>query len=465
MSKISGIFFSPPLLALVILFGLLFLQSAFYFIGLPWGRPATLTFYSISALWTLGCGWTRRQTWQRFNKIDACFGAFVFLIAVSLGASNLTSEVDPRLWAFLFFMVVVPYICGRSLDLTVDLHQLQAFILIAGLTVMPMMLVDRLMTPAMDGGRFPFFGMNHSPLMIGALLAASLTALHSYVLYLEITELERSHLIKIAGYTLLCLTTVFLAWVSARGWLLAGIFGSLTMTVIAKQVTFSKRIILLLGIILTAALSIKVIPNIDSKFGGVYSAAANSLTADSHFHLREATPVLAADTPVLAADTPVLGSSSCMPFIKGTHSLSMRWVMYQEAIAIFLQKPLIGVGAGLFGSYSCVGYGGFPHSTILQILSELGVIGGVIFIAILALTVASLVEKLRDADGTSDTRLIVFIVPLFFCIFTADQIYGNIFASVAFWLLIGIFASMRVEPAPILSSPSSAPLVNRTSGH
>lgn len=430
---------SPSLLALVILFGLLFLQSVFYFIGLPWGRPATLVFYSISALWTLGCAWTVRRTWQRFNKIDACFVAFVFLMSLSLGTSNLNSGVDQRLWGFLLFMVVVPYVCGRTLGSTADLQKMQALVLIVGLAVMPLLLIDRLVMPAMERGRFPFFGMDHSPLMIGALLAATLIALHSWVLYPGMTVRERSHVLKIAGYILLCLTTIFLVWVSARGWLLAGILGSLAVTVIAKQVKFSKRITLLLGIFLTAALSMKLLPYIDNNFGAVYSIAANSLTTDRYFYFREV-------TPVLGEATPVLGLASCMPFKKGDDSISMRWVLYQEAIAIFLQRPLLGVGAGLFGWYSCTGYGGFPHSTVLQLISELGVIGGGIFIALFALIVAKLVKKVRDAEAISDSRSIVFLVPLFVSVFIADQIYGNIFVSVAFWLLIGTFASMRVEP-------------------
>lgn len=183
----------PSLLATVILFGLLFLQTLFYFIGFPWDRLATLTFYSITVLWTLGCAWTVRRTWQRFNKIDACFAAFVFLLALSLGVSNLNSQVDQRLWGFLLCMVVVPYLCGRSLGSTADLQKMQALVLILGLAVMPLLLVDRLVMPAMERGRFPFFGMDHSSLMIGALLAATLIALHSSVICPRTNRCDRIH--------------------------------------------------------------------------------------------------------------------------------------------------------------------------------------------------------------------------------------------------------------------------------
>lgn len=426
---------SPSLLALVILFGLLFLQSVFYFIGLPWGRPATLTFYLITALWTLGCAWTVRRTWQRFNKIDACFVAFVLLIAFSLGVSNLTSEVDQRLWGFLLFMVVMPYVCGRSLGSTADLQTMQALVLIVGLAVMPLLLVDRLMMPAVEYGRFGFFGMNHSPLMVGALLAATLIALHSWVLRLDISEGARHRLKKIAGYTLLFMTTVCLVWVSARGWLLAGLTGTVMITLITTRVAPLKKIFVLTAIFLVAFLSLKGLSRVDPGFGALYALAGSSLAASDVLLGKVIHP--------LEEVIPVLGEASCLPFKQGVDSVAMRWVLYQEAVAMFLQKPWFGVGAAAFGQHSCTGLGGFPHSTALQVLAELGILGGGVFAALIALVGSRLINRTLHSKDDSESRVINFYVALFVSVMLADQIYGNYFMAVATCLLIGIAASMQ----------------------
>lgn len=434
MGQISGVLSSRSLVAVVILFGLLFIQAAFYFIGLPWGRPETLTFYSISAMWTLGCAWTGRRTWRRVNKIDTCFVAFVFLIALSLGVSNLASGVDQRLWGFLLFMVVMPYLCGRCLVSTADLQKIQTLVLIAGLAIMPLLLVDRLMMPAVENRRFSFFGMDHSPLMAGALLSATLIAVHSWVFRLDISR-GACHLPKkIAGYMLLFATTLCLVWVSARGWLFAGLTGAVTITLITPWVAPLKRILVLTSICLVALLSLKGLLRVDPSSGVLYARAGSSL-AGSELLLGKA-------VPLLEKGVPVLGESSCEPF-KGDNSVKIRLVLYQEAIAIFLQKPLLGVGVAAFGQHSCAGLGGFPHSTVLQVLAEMGLLGGVVFAALIALAGDTLIKRALYSNSGSKSGVISFYVALFVSVMLAGEIYWNVFMAVATYLLIGISAGMQ----------------------
>lgn len=427
----------------MLLFGLLFLQAVFYFLGVPWVRVATIGFYFISGLFAFWCAWSRRVLLRPFNKIDGCFFAFVLVVVFSLGVSGFLNGMDSRLGGYLLFLVVVPYVCGRCFCRLSELLKMQVLISISGLAIVPILLADRLIMPTVERGRFSFFGMDHSPLMIGALLAATLIALHSWGLFSSISnkEKDRGRMMSVVGHVLICLVTVFLVWVSARGWLLAGLTGAVVVTVIAIRVRYLKKIVVLVTILLFAALSLKWLPNIDPRFGAVYSIAGNSLTTDRYL-------MFGAATPVLGTATPVLGEASCLPFKQGVDSIAMRWILYQEAIAMFLQKPWLGVGAAAFGWYSCTGPGGFPHSTVLQVLSELGVLGGCVFAALIALTVGTLIGRVRDAKSDSESRSITFLVSMFVSVFIADQVYGNYFMAVAIWLLIGIVASMRGKPRP-----------------
>jgi O-antigen ligase len=123
----------------------------------------------------------------------------------------------------------------------------------------------------------------------------------------------------------------------------------------------------------------------------------------------------------------------------------MRWVLYQEGVAMFANNPVFGVGSTLFGECSCTGPGGYPHSTILQGFAELGLIGGGALAALLGLAAATLVRPFLSALLEADGSVRAFILALFSVFLVADQIYGNYFMSVGTWLILGMAASMRAH--------------------
>lgn len=420
------------------LFGLPFLQSAFYMLGLSWSRYTTLTFFTVLSLLVLTHICLLLRSLTRFNLVDACVISFVSVIVLSLSISNLTIEFDYRLWGHIIFSIVMPYVTGRCISKPEELTNLRKFISIAGLLILPIMLVDRMLITTSEQGRFPFFGINHSPLFIGALLSATLICHHSWLLSPGIAGSERSHLQKIAGNVMLCLLTVFLIWTSARGWVIAGIVGSLYVTLAAKHVSYSKRIAVQLIIFCTAVLSFYGLSILDPKFGGVYSIAADTLTETQSF-------LFFGSDGVLAKGVPILGEASCLPFAIGDDSIAMRWVLYQEAVTISLQQPLFGIGAGAFGLYSCSGPNGFPHSTILQVISELGVLGGVIFFILIILTGHAIIRERRSTQTVQVSISTTFVAPLLVSVLVADQIYGNFFMATAFFLLTGIVAKLQGE--------------------
>jgi len=121
----------------------------------------------------------------------------------------------------------------------------------------------------------------------------------------------------------------------------------------------------------------------------------------------------------------------------------MRWVLYQEAMAMFLENPIFGVGAARFGEQSCTGAMGFPHSTILQGGAELGLIGGGLLIGLMILAAVTLARPFLSVRQGSNWSAHAFVLALFAAFQLGDQIYGNYFMSVGTWLLLGIAASMR----------------------
>lgn len=438
--------FTHSLLALMIMFGLFFLQVIFYFIGFSWNSSLTLVFFSILGLWTIGCFWRSGFDFRDLNKIDICFVSYVSLILLSFAFSGLTIRVDQRLLGFLAFMVITPYICGRCMNGIVDLQKLQKLILIVGLSIIPLLLIDKIIIGTTQIGRFVFFGMNHSPLVAGSLLATTMIALHSRALIMFASERVVQNSYKIVILGLLFITVVCLVWVSARGWLVAGLIGAITITIITRYVAPLKKIALLMAIFLTVVLSIKGLFWLDHNFGAVYKQAGDAvnnvnISAKKVESVNNNTP-LAQVIPSYQQSIPILGEDICESFKQAVDSIQMRLILYREALTIFSNNPWFGTGAGTFGFYSCSGFGGFPHSTALQSLSELGILGLVIFAILMIFVTHKFITDLLQLNKHSKSNVICFFASLFVVALSADQIYGNFFMTPMSSLIIGIAAGM-----------------------
>jgi O-antigen ligase len=119
--------------------------------------------------------------------------------------------------------------------------------------------------------------------------------------------------------------------------------------------------------------------------------------------------------------------------------------MYREAAAMFLENPVMGVGADRFGELSCIGPGWFPHSTILQAFAELGALGGGLLVGLLAFAAVTQVRPLLSVRSVADWPINAFVLALFATFLVADQIYGNYFMAVGVSLMLGVTASLRAQ--------------------
>lgn len=128
------------------------------------------------------------------------------------------------------------------------------------------------------------------------------------------------------------------------------------------------------------------------------------------------------------------------------NSTAVRYTLYGEAIGLLTANPISGVGAGNFGFYSCFKNQGSPfaspHSTVLHVLSELGVVGGLLFIGIVLIASIGLVWRVWQ-DGFDGKNLTVWMLTaLWIYYFTVDQFSHSYFTVVHFFLLVGVIASL-----------------------
>lgn len=416
---------SPAFPAAWLLFGLVFAMAAAHFLSLPWGRSATVASYSIPALWCLLILRKRKDFFAKLSAIDVGFAAFVLVVLIS-GFFFPGVDEHGSVWKYLRFMpflMITPYFLGRLMSFK-DIELLSRIILLSGLALLPLLLLDRL-TVVERPWRLPIFGLDHGPLMVGGLLAAALLALCARVLALGYQAEEDADLRRLVLLAVIGCVTVVLVWVMARGWLLAGLAAVAVLSLAMRDRSLTQRVGLFAYVLAIAMLALFFLPA-STFYGAVLSVPA---------------PVSMPAT----ASCPILGEVSCQPFKDGVDSVAMRWTMYREAWAMFIQNPIWGVGVARFGDCSCAGPGWYPHNTVLQGFAELGLVGGSLQIGLFILAAATFLQRLIFTRQVRIDAAHAFVVGLFVLFLVSDQFYGTYLMAAGTWLIVGITASLRTS--------------------
>jgi O-antigen ligase len=426
--KLSALF-NPALPGVIFLFGLTFCFALVHILRWPWISHMTIFFYAILFVWTALIAWQRRELVKDFGLIDILFVAFFIIVLVSVALPHEKSDDAVKKYAqYLPFMMIAPYLCGRLMR-TADIALLSRTTIFLGFAMLPLLVIDYLASPTQGGVRWIFFGVEHSPLLIGCLLAATLISLCSrFLAYSD--DSRKNIVVQLIHYGFIAVITVALVWVKARGWLVVGLSGVGVVAWVASNREIKIRLRLFVYVVVTVVFTLALMPKAEGQF---YARL-----------LSPPTLVPSISAGVNAGGT-IIDLASCRPLEEGVNSTAIRWVLYQEAGAIFMEHPFFGIGAARFGEQSCAGAGGFPHSTILQGFAELGFAGGTLFVILFSFALRTLVKRCmsnRYHTGVFEAR---FVLALFVTFLLADQIYGNYFMAVGAYLMLGISARMQVE--------------------
>ncbi len=168
--------YSPAYPAAWLLFGMTFALAGAHFMAAPWARLATVTFYAVALAWVSVLARRGRRHFWPVTALDVLFVGFVLLVSASLVFQGGSWEESGKFARYLPFMVGIPYLCGRLMR-ECDIEHFSRIVLYAGLGVLPLLLLDRAVSPEQGGPRWAFFGQSHGALLVGALLAAALIAL------------------------------------------------------------------------------------------------------------------------------------------------------------------------------------------------------------------------------------------------------------------------------------------------
>ena len=143
--------------------------------------------------------------------------------------------------------------------------------------------------------------------------------------------------------------------------------------------------------------------------------------------------------PRLEYGKPILGEATCK---KVSSSISDRWIHYRTAWEIFRAKPWTGVGANAYGFYSCTGPGWYPHTTVLQVLAELGVLGGLPYFLLIGLVFCVPIMRYKSTTEIIFRSNMGWLLAFIVLQFTTSQFNGNYFMSAGLYFVMGLAASL-----------------------
>lgn len=416
-------------LAVFLLYGLLSFQTFVYFTGGTWTRVFSVFLYATATIWLSVLIYKQGMQWWRPSILDrivlifwiTCLGSIVFRLVPVKGSFEYLTYIP--------CMVYLPYLCGRLLDK----KQLLVFIKVIiylGLLMLILALIDRIYfaKPVSEKLRWPFLGYDHGRLMLGSLWTLTFLALVFSTHSLLKINKQQSKVKIFLGYFFYVLILAALVWSTARGWLLASVIGFILITLLLSNLSSWSRIYIFGSIIFFLSFFLFLSPLIEPH------ANPSNITYEATVEVQTN------HVGGVAASKRVSLPPGCSSLLQ-MDSISARKLLYQEAVQIFLNHSIFGVGTANFGAYSCWRDAkSYPHSTILQSFAELGLVGGCLFLAVLLLGMFKLLQQVVKKKNRFDTEPYLFSLSCLIVFFVADQVYGNYLMATGTWLFLGVAA-------------------------
>jgi len=423
---------SPAIPAWLLVNGFFFYLIALYYLNIPTSKSTSFIFFGVTSFWLISSLILAKPP-RRFSASDMFFLLYVLVLLSWIGAEFILGKELPEFLRYLPFFVILPYVAGRFFN-AADIRLFIGTIIFFMVLAIPLVWLQSLSIRDLgshtwnQGFQTWFFGYPHGSLLAGNAIALGQVALVAMLLELSPTT-KQSRWVSV-GLIVIGFSAALLTITNARGFLLASLMVNAILLISAKSCDRRLRVLKSATIIFPTLLAIAASPSTrDFMAFGMHGAMAEFQQPYPLNPINEQKP-----QPEIA----VASNDKCaMLFGDATHqgnSASARVSLWFDSFHIILHAPFLGVGPGQFKQYSCTSY---PHSTILHVFSELGLLGAIPFLCLMVFTVTNLRKKpqLSSLEKGTLPLLAIFILT---CL--TDQIYGNYFQAGMFFLLCGIGA-------------------------
>jgi hypothetical protein len=407
-----------------------------FYIGVSVGKWTILTSYGLYLLaFALSVHAERRRMIPSRTGIVMLFGLFMTVI---LGSALVTAIYEPstallRNICYLLAFGVVPFLLGAAQDRR-TLEMLMSTAFYSGLAVALITLAPTSWTYDAAGyGRPIFLGADALRLLLGLVLGIATLA----GFYYAITA--RGKALRVV--TLACSAVMFLSlYFSVMR--MAYYLAFLLLMFMPVHLMLCKRIsvrqtILFVGIAVGLhLLCTNILIGISFMLGIL---GTEGVSPDAYYGLLSRSHLRELDWNAIVQQF----SLGQLPLIKGQSAIGLtdmfdsypndstviRVRLYLEAMMMFFAAPILGIGASNFHSFSSQGPFSFPHSTLLHVAAELGSVGLLLFVPLLALSMWRMLPYT------------LLLAPYIF-FFVLDQTHGSYFTSWGSYFFMGVATSL-----------------------
>lgn len=406
MQAIKGMMALP---SVVLLHGLGFLLLLSW--GAGWGRQPSLLLTviavaSAAVLWRLVLEARNRALVMAGG--DWAFAAIIAAVVLSLAWQPWGAPWVRINALYLLFLAVLPYLCGRL----VKPDDLKLFTSLVVVVFAVSLTIYAVIFLTVDDSQW-----HYRPIIYGSdEVTARMASLCAYVCmigwywYMS-SSYKPSIWLEAVAVGMLFALVIFLSFLGLRGVVLATVPAVLLTCAKANWLGRLHRfsiVLLYLGAVICAYY----------LFG---SAVAKDVNA-----MRELAGIVSDGAPI-----------GCGASEENVSSFSIRMELFRDAWAQFEANPIFGGGAGTFGQHSCWRSPlAHPHNVVLQALGELGIVGALILVCILAYAMArSIFQRWRRHD-----RYNLAFMMFVFAVFNS-MVNGNYFTSAELWWSLGLMGA------------------------
>lgn len=436
MFNFKNLILSPAMPAAILLYGIIFGFAIWSYLGLQWLRIDTITLYVSIAVWS-GVVISRRWRPSVFslNLLDILFGVFLLWVLGSVATHWWKGTI--QYLEFMPFFVVLPYLLGRLM--VIQDRQFFQKILIGMASILLLLLPFEYWKNSRPGFLYEnssvpiLFGQGHGVMLTGLLFSAAFLALISRLLSppeinVEPTNHARGY--KFLGYLMVGALVTAMVWISSRGSVVGLALAMIALLLFSSFYGWKKKLGLLfyIGLIALVALTF----SFQNKYHKEYYQQVFEPPA-------VALKQVPNQVPRLEYGKPILGTQVCKAI---PNSISDRWIHYRTAWEIFRAKPWTGVGANAYGFYSCTGPGWYPHTSVLQVLAELGVLGGLSYFLLIGLIFCVPIMRYKSTTEIIFRSNMGWLLAFIVLQFTTSQFNGNYFMSAGLYFVMGLAASL-----------------------
>jgi O-antigen ligase len=410
--------------SLILLHGLGFLLLLGLVLGLGRRTEYAIGAVLLSTAWLVFVvirKWKRDSINIKLQIIDLLFALFVLLIILSFLVQGMDkSWVQTNAW-FVPFYIIIPYICGRFMR-EADLILFSKGLALALSITIPVFLLSFLFV---NDSYFHYRPQVAGTDEVAARISFLVAQVGVVMIYLLLTNVSSVRIRVVFLYLLLlCALAISLVFMGLRTLILISFCIVALGCFKAKWMSLQHRAII----------------------AGIYVlflVGANAVMIQANALASKNGSEIVVEVAKLADNSKSL---SCEETLRKYNSVAIRLELIRDALKQFRASPIIGIGAGSFGQYSCwASPVAHPHNMLVQVLGDLGLVGGAILIAMVIISVRPQLSVSWQRHETKNLAFLFFSFSLFNALAG-----GNYFTSVDLWWSLGLIVAMNSPDVQLL---------------